>query len=137
MTYDPLDPYNDPFRPPEIPTEVSCLHCGKEYDSSLIEWRMETDADGKTRGFWCCPMPGCSGIGFGFDILPTDPTYRDERGGWVCDEDDEEGEYDEEDFDDEDDSSDAVDSDRPYDPRPSPNGNGKSHKPGLDDDVPF
>src|SRR5438552_1727941 len=24
-------------------------------------------------GFWCCPVPGCSGTGFGFDILPVDP----------------------------------------------------------------
>ena len=90
MTYDPLDPDADPFKPPAIPTEVSCLHCGREYDSYLIEWRVETSCDGSQHGFWCCPTPGCDGRGFGFDILPTDPEYRDERGGWVMDDEDEE-----------------------------------------------
>lgn len=87
------DPDDDPFRPPEVPTEVQCLHCGRDYDSYLIEWREEVDADGKAIGFWCCPTPGCDGKGFGFDILPTDPEYRDERGGWVAfdEDDDEEG----------------------------------------------
>jgi hypothetical protein len=81
----PSDPETDPFRPPAIPTEVGCLHCGQEYESYLIEWRVETDSDGKEDGFWCCPTAGCDGKGFGFDILPTDPTYQDEG-----DEDDEE-----------------------------------------------
>lgn len=85
------DPDADPFRPPAVPTEVQCIHCGRDYDSYLIEWREELDADGKVHGFWCCPMPGCDGKGFGFDILPTDPEYRDERGGWVAFDDDEEG----------------------------------------------
>lgn len=89
MIYDPLDPDGDPFKPPEISTEVSCLHCGEEYDSYLIEWRVETLPDGSKHGFWCCPTPGCDGRGFGFDILPTDPEYRDERGGWVMDDEDE------------------------------------------------
>ncbi len=141
MTYDPLDPQRDPFRPPEVPTEVSCLHCGKEYDSYLIEWRVETDAEGKLHGFWCCPTPGCSGIGFGFDILPTDPHYRDERGGWVCDEDDVDGdddaEFDEEDFGDEDDFGDEADPGGSFGPGRSPNGNGESDTPGLDDEIPF
>jgi hypothetical protein len=140
MTYDPLDPQRDPFRPPEVPTEVSCLHCGKQYDSYLIEWRVETDAAGKPHGFWCCPTPGCGGMGFGFDIFPTDPAYRDERGGWVGDDEDDESEddgFDEEDFDGEDDFSDAADSDRPFGPRRSPNGNGESDTPGPDDEVPF
>jgi hypothetical protein len=94
MTNDPLDPNSDPFRPPETPVEVSCLHCGREYDSYLIEWRVLTGRDGKEHGFWCCPTPGCDGMGFGFDILPTDLNYRDERGGWISD--DEEGEEDSE-----------------------------------------
>ncbi len=89
MVYDPLDPQADPFHPPAIPTEVGCLHCGKEYESYLIEWRVETGADGTQQGFWCCPTPGCGGRGFGFDIFPTDPHYQDERGGWVCDEEEE------------------------------------------------
>ena len=98
MSYDPLDPTNDPFGPPEVPVEVECLHCGQQYQSHLIEWRIETDADGNLHGFWCCPTPGCGGMGFGFDILPTDPNYRGEHGGWVqCDDDYDEDDYDEED----------------------------------------
>ena len=78
MSNDPLDPQGDPFGPPETPTEVSCLHCGETYDSYLIEWRIEEDAEGKPHGFWCCPTPGCDGKGFGFDIFPTDPEYQDD-----------------------------------------------------------
>ncbi len=84
--YDPLDASADPFRPPDVPTLVACLHCGQEYDSYRIEWRIERDSEGRPHGFWCCPVPGCDGKGFGFDILPVDPEYRDERGGWVCDD---------------------------------------------------
>jgi hypothetical protein len=88
-TPEDLDPDTDPFRPPAIPTLVGCLHCQEEYESYRIEWRVEPDADGKPFGFWCCPTPGCGGRGFGFDILPVDPEYQDERGGWVwIDEDD-------------------------------------------------
>ena len=82
----PPDPENDPFGPPAVNTEVGCLHCGEVYDSYRIEWREGTDADGKPWGFWCCPIPGCDGKGFGFDILPTDPNYRDENGGWFDDD---------------------------------------------------
>ena len=90
------DPDGDPFRPPAVPVEVNCLHCNRDYESYLIEWREEVDANGRPSGFWCCPTPGCDGIGFGFDILPTDPDYRDERGGWFsCDDEDEEEEYEE------------------------------------------
>ncbi len=81
MSDDPNDRDGDPFRPPEIPTEVCCLHCGKSYESYLIEWRVEVRADGE-QGFWCCPTPGCDGKGFGFDLLPTDADYHDECGGW-------------------------------------------------------
>jgi hypothetical protein len=86
MPYDPLDADADPFKPPPVPVEVFCLHCQSEYESYLIEWRVMTDADGKTHGFWCCPTPGCGGMGFGFDIHPADPDYQDERGGWVHDD---------------------------------------------------
>jgi hypothetical protein len=82
------DSQSDPFKPPAIPTTVGCIHCGREYESYLIEWRVETKADGSQQGFWCCPTPGCDGMGFGFDILPTDPDYQDENGGWIHDEDD-------------------------------------------------
>jgi hypothetical protein len=93
MDYDPLDADADPFKPPAIPTEVGCLHCHQVYESYLIEWRVEVDDDGP-HGFWCCPTPDCDGRGFGFDILPTDPEYQDENGGWVWfdDEDAEDGE---------------------------------------------
>jgi hypothetical protein len=95
----PLDPKDDPFGPPEVSIEVQCLHCGEQYDNYRIEWRVTTDADGKQHGFWCCPTPGCGGMGFGFDIFPTNPEYQDERGGWVwcddedCDEDDRDEEF--------------------------------------------
>jgi hypothetical protein len=87
MPYDPLDPNRDPFRPPAIPPLVACLHCRQEYESYRIEWREESDSDGRPHGFWCCPTPGCGGAGFGCDIFPVDPDYQDERGGWVRDED--------------------------------------------------
>jgi hypothetical protein len=77
----PLEPDGDPFGPPAENTTVGCLHCGQEYDSYRIEWRVEDTANGP-HGFWCCPIPGCDGRGFGFDILPTDPNYHDEHGGW-------------------------------------------------------
>lgn len=78
--YDPLDPDSDCFKPPAIPTEVHCLHCGKEYESYLIEWRVQRCRDGKMRGFWCCPTEGCGGAGFGFDLMPIDPEYVGEDG---------------------------------------------------------
>lgn len=78
--YDPLDPDADCFKPPAIPTEVHCLHCDREYESYLIEWRIKRSPDGERHGFWCCPTPGCGGAGFGFDILPTDPEYVGEDG---------------------------------------------------------
>jgi hypothetical protein len=85
---DPTDPAGDPFGPPAIPTEVGCLHCQEEYESYLIEWRVEPDHTGRPHGFWCCPTPGCGGRGFGFDIFPTDPDYRGEDGEpmWVSDD---------------------------------------------------
>src|SRR5437868_4184897 len=89
MSSEHLDPQSDPFRPPPTPTSVGCIHCGNEYDSSLIEWRVQTRPDGSQQGFWCCPVPGCDGMGFGFDILPTDPAYQDEHGGWIQDDDEE------------------------------------------------
>jgi hypothetical protein len=93
----PLDPAGDPFGPPALSTLVACLHCGQDYDSYRIEWRIETDADGKLHGFWCCPIAGCGGMGFGFDIFPVDPEYRDEHGElmWVSDDEDEDADGDE------------------------------------------
>src|SRR5687767_12206478 len=99
----PLDPVGDPFGPPAVSTLVACLHCGEDYDSYRIEWRIQTDAEGKPHGFWCCPIPGCDGMGFGFDIFPVDPEYRDEDGElmWVSDDrEDEDAESDELSFED-------------------------------------
>jgi len=96
--YDPLNPHTDCFKPPAIPTEVCCLHCGREYESYLIEWRVETTGDNHKHGFWCCPTPGCDGRGFGFDILPTDPEYVGEDGEAMYEVDDECETLDEDDF---------------------------------------
>ena len=87
--FDPADPAGDPFHPPSIPTLVECLHCGEEYDSYLIEWRVDRGPDGKGYGMWCCPTAGCDGAGFGFDIHPVDHDYVDPDGrdmGWCDDE---------------------------------------------------
>jgi hypothetical protein len=99
MDHDSLNPANDPFGPPAISTVVHCIHCGEEYDSYKIEWRIERDDDGTQHGFWCCPMPGCDGKGFGFDIFPVDPDYRDENGELMWSGDDEDDDDDEDDFD--------------------------------------
>lgn len=95
----PPEALADCFRPPDVPVEVHCIHCGREYDSYLIWWDEEI-VDGERDGFWRCPTPGCGGAGFGFDIWPTDPDYVDPRTGekmcFFFDEDDAEA-YDEDD----------------------------------------
>lgn len=127
MADDPhLDPQADCFRPPAIPTEVHCLHCGGEYESYLIEWREEV-RDGRRMGFWRCPTPGCGGAGFGFDLLPTDPDYIGEDGQpmW-CFDDDEEEEDEDEDYDDD---LDLLGPAAPPDDPPDPDAD--------DDDIPW
>jgi hypothetical protein len=91
--FNPLDADADPFRPPTLSVLVHCLHCGEEYESYRIEWRLETDHGGQPHGFWCCPIANCGGRGFGFDIFPVDPEYRDEDGNrmWFDDEEEAEG----------------------------------------------
>ena len=84
----------DPFRPPTVPVIVHCLHCDQEYESYLIHW-VEDAIESDSPGFWCCPTPGCDGKGFGFDIFPVDPDYRDEHGNLMWMEDDDDEEYDE------------------------------------------
>lgn len=126
MPDDFLNPGTDPFRPPAIPTEVGCIHCGEEYDSYRIEWRVFTLDDGRQHGFWCCPMPGCDGKGFGFDILPTDPDYQDENGGWIHDEEDE---GDEEEWD-------GDDTDFGYD-EPVPPASESNETGGDDTNIPY
>lgn len=113
----------DPFGPPAANVPVSCLHCGEEYDSWRIEWRILQDAEGRRHGSWCCPIPGCDGKGFGFDILPTDPNYRDEHGGWV--------EFDDDDEDFDDDEQKFVDDEGQID------FGRERFKPSEDDEVPF
>ena len=85
------DPDNDPFRPPKRNCTVYCLHCQQKYDSFRIHWVESVGADGRKKGFWRCPTPGCGGAGFQFDIYPTDPNYVDEEdrgmtGGWFDDD---------------------------------------------------
>jgi hypothetical protein len=73
---------NDCFRPPEIPTQVYCLHCHSEFDSYLMQW--VEDATYGNGGYWACPTPGCDGKGFTFDVWPTDPEWTDEEGNKVA-----------------------------------------------------
>ena len=131
----PLDPDTDPFKPPAIPTEVGCLHCGRTFESYLIEWRMETGSDAKPHGFWCCPTPGCDGRGFGFDLLPTDPDYRDENGeSFFVDDIDGESDEDSDEFGlFDDDSEDCIDDliDQPTDDAPPPD---RTNPPPAEDD---
>jgi len=79
----PKEALEDTFRPPEEPCMVRCLHCGQEYLSSQIVWR---------DGFWSCPVEGCGGAGYQFDIHPLDSSL------WG-DEDEDEDEDDDEDYD--------------------------------------
>lgn len=72
----------DCFRPPDVPIEVKCIHCGQVYNSSKIEWRPGAGPPGYA-GAWCCPIAGCDGLGFLFDIWPTDPEWTDEHGNKV------------------------------------------------------
>ncbi len=76
--------WEDPFRPPETPCPVRCLHCDAEYSSDEIVWRQGPDGS----GFWCCPRPGCDGKGFHFDIHPLDSAlWAEEDGGEDFDDD--------------------------------------------------
>jgi hypothetical protein len=84
-------PQADPFRPPKANCRVYCMHCEEKYDSYRIVWR-EFEREGDTKeGFWCCPIEGCDGKGFLFDIHPTDPNWEDDEdrgmsGGWFDDD---------------------------------------------------
>ena len=75
----PKEAMDDPFRPPEEPCMVRCLHCSQEYLSSQIVW---------CDGFWSCPVEGCGGAGYQFDIHPLDSSL------WGGDEEEDE-DYDE------------------------------------------
>lgn len=144
-------PEDDCFKPPAIPTEVHCLHCHREYDSYLIEWREFTNGKGETHGFWCCPVPSCDGKGFGFDIFPTDPDYVGEDGQpmwqWCDDEEDDiEDDIDTAELEITDDAQprspllEAPDDVLRIDPPPAPDGNPikpEYRRPKPEDDIPF
>lgn len=71
---------------------VCCVHCGQTYLSDQLEWR--PGGGPGALGAWCCPTPGCDGVGFLYDIWPIDPEWTDENGNRICffDDDDEEWE---------------------------------------------
>lgn len=93
-TSTPRDGSDDIFKPPLDPILVRCLHCGQEYLSSLIWFRKNPPSD-RIPGFWCCPIEGCDGKGFEFDIYPLDsPIWGDDEG------DDSEGDQEDRDLDD-------------------------------------
>ncbi|HRK29586.1 MAG TPA: hypothetical protein PLD59_00805 [Tepidisphaeraceae bacterium] len=69
--------HDDPFAPPKEPIACFCLHCGEEFDSWQMVFRPHSpDERCESSGDWCCPTPGCNGVGFGFDIFPTDDDWR-------------------------------------------------------------
>jgi hypothetical protein len=104
-----LDPDADCFKPPPGSILVHCIHCDEEYESYRIEWRVTDGPDGP-HGFWCCPIEGCGGAGFGFDIYPVDPEQAAQFGIMIFDDDEDSDE-------DYDDTSDPY-PDSPDDPPP-------------------
>jgi len=100
----PKEALEDCFKPPDQPCQVQCLHCGHQYSSEEIIW-----CEGEDGGFWRCPIEGCDGAGFQFDIHPVDSTL------WGHGADDEYDEYDEalSHDNDLDDYADAFDDDEP------------------------
>jgi hypothetical protein len=70
----------DLSQPPTVATLVKCHRCGQEYESSRIEERLKGDDEGGPQ--WCCPIPGCNGRGFGFNILPVNRQYHNEDCDW-------------------------------------------------------
>ncbi|MFT3785548.1 MAG: hypothetical protein QM770_05215 [Tepidisphaeraceae bacterium] len=65
------------FPPPPQPTEVHCLHCGRTFMSNemMLRWQ-----DFASEFAWCCATEDCDGVGFCFDVWPTDPDWRDADG---------------------------------------------------------
>ena len=122
---DPDTPVEDGMHPPTQPQLVGCLHCGEEFDSWRIEWRVND----RGHGFWCCPTPGCTGAGFGMDIWPAD---FDEDGTWT-DADGRELHWDFGDDDEEDDDDSEFDEFDEFDDLPDPPPF-DMEKPTFDDD---
>jgi hypothetical protein len=106
----PPDNRDDCFGPPEKPVECFCLHCGHIYMSDLL---LAVNVDGTTH--YACPVKGCDGMGYKFDIFPVNDE-DDENGGWIdCDEDEEFDEADALEFEDAFDTLDP-DGEIPFDP---------------------
>ncbi len=78
-----VDP-RDGFSPPAEPCECYCLHCGRTFGSEGI-WlqRFVNPSSESMKGYWMCPTPNCGGMGFTFDIFPTDSAHPC-NAGW-CD----------------------------------------------------
>jgi hypothetical protein len=91
MNHPQPEPDKRVFPPPDKPVECSCLHCGRIYMSDMM---IEVEIDGEYH--YACPAPGCTAMGWNFDIFSTSEDDS-EDGGWVYCE-DEDGEFDEEDF---------------------------------------
>ena len=81
----PPEALEDCMKPPKESVLVHCLHCGKEYESYEIVWVPFADdaPEEKHRlpGIWSCPIDGCDGAGFCFDIFPVDEDYVDPETG--------------------------------------------------------
>lgn len=80
----PPEALDDCMKPPKEPVLVHCLHCGQEYESYEIIWMPHadpTDDEHRLPGMWCCPVEGCDGAGFCFDIFPVDEDYVDPETG--------------------------------------------------------
>jgi hypothetical protein len=86
--WDANDPrrQTDCFAPPIQPCECYCLHCGRVFMSDRI-WLQRIKGSDPADGFWCCPTPNCGGVGFTFDIFPTDPDHPANEGWHSCDDD--------------------------------------------------
>jgi hypothetical protein len=74
---------------------VYCMHCGKEYISSQMAPPDGPRTPSMLAGFWWCPTPGCDAGGFGLDVFPVDPDWKDPKGllHIMSDEDEEEDDF--------------------------------------------
>jgi hypothetical protein len=82
------------------------------------------------------PIEGCDGKGFGFDIFPIDPDYRDENGDKMWSDDDEDDASDD-DWSDEDEVVDESFDEKPASNDGGVNGIHPDDDPIDEDDIPF
>jgi hypothetical protein len=97
---EPRDADESGCPPPDEPIMVYCLHCGKEYMSSEMVPPSGKRTPAMMEGMWWCGTPGCNAGGFGLDIFPVDPEWKDPKGllRMITDaEEDEDFEWDEDD----------------------------------------